>query len=225
MDMKKKKLRVIAPGFAGYNGPLGVYEFTDGVSNEEISPADRDRISASISCVEIDEDGTETVAGVAERLVSESKQRAPVPEKLRRATDEDKILEEASGIEKAFGNIKKTLTADEIDAAIQKDGISGLRAIAEQWGLKSRSIPSLRQMILDKQEVYLAKMKGKASKKDDAIKSMIADIAKPEAAEVVTSVADEPDETHEAENDTSATQRAAVTGDMSGAISTEKAEG
>lgn len=170
MSEEKKFLRITQPGMTLYNGPMSVYNFVDGISTEAINREGRDRISANFACVEIGEDGKEQVAGVSERLVTESISRAVVRTATLRQTEEEKVDEEITRAKKDIGGDLKVIhTEDQLDAIIDKQGIAGLREIAAQWNVKNRSIPTLRQMILDEQEVYQSKEGGRMSKLEAAI--------------------------------------------------------
>lgn len=152
--MTSKKLKVVSPMWANYTGSLGRIAFVDGVSVEALSRQTRDRLSASMQFVEVDEDGEETPAGVAHRLVSESHMRADVVDALTLQSEDDKKKEAIQDV------LSQTATTDifskeDLEKIADKKGIKGLRDVAERWGVKHRSIPVLIQMILDSQERWV----------------------------------------------------------------------
>lgn len=226
--MDKKFLKITQKGFEHYTGPLSVYEFVDGVSVEAIPAFERDRIAASMSCVEISETGKEGTAGVADRLVTDSKARAPKKEVFKTQSVEDKVAEERKAAEKAMGDTKTIYTEEQLDEIIKDGGISALRQVAETWGVKNRSIPALRQMILDEQDKYMAEHGKRVTKATEAVEKVVRDTAKaneepaePEASDEDADDASAPIEQEVQDEDVLAT--AAATGDMSAAISEEGA--
>lgn len=207
--MDKKYLRITQKGFEGYTGPLSVYDFVDGVSVEAIPRTERDRIAATMACVEVAENGKETLAGVAERLVAEAAERAPKKEIFQIQSIDDKIAEEKAAAEKNVGDMKRVYTEAELDEIISEGGISALRRVAEIWNVRNRSIPTLRQMILDAQDEYVAKEGSRLDKAKAAVEQVVRDT---EAANYVPKSIEQ-----EVEDDD--ILAAAASGDMSAAIS------
>ncbi len=151
-----KKLKIIQPGYHGYTGPIGRYEFVDGISVDAISRPDRDQLATAFQFMEVDEHGKEEFAGITHRMVAEAAARAPILEPLKRDTEEDKAIEQkrlASNKIAITGNMKLH-SREDLEAVASKSGIAGLRKIAELWHVKHRSIPSLIEMILDAQALY-----------------------------------------------------------------------
>jgi hypothetical protein len=208
----KKHLKITQKGFESYNGPLSVYEFKDGVSVEPIPRHDRDRIAATMSCIEIAENGKEVTAGVAERLVVDAADRAPKPEKLKVQSVDDKVLEEKSRAEATVGDVKNVYTEAELDTIIEDGGIAALREVANIWGAKNRSIPTLRQMVLDLQEEYVAKEGARVGKAKAAVEKIVRDTAE-------ANDADEKIVEQEVEDDE--VLAAAASGDMAAALNDE----
>lgn len=211
---EKKFLKVVEPGFENYTGPLSVYEFENGVSLEAIPAHDRDRIAATMKCVEIAENGKENTAGISERLVQESKARAPVREVFERQSVEEKIEEERSAAEKSFEDTKEIYTEEQLDAIIENGGIKALREIAEAWGVKNRSIPTLRQMILDEQAAYYASEGTRIEKAKAAVEAVVR-----QTSEANGEPSEEKTIQQEVEDDDILV--AAATGDMAQAINAD----
>lgn len=130
------KLKLTAAGFETYTGQMGVVWFEDGLSTDDVLPVDAVRIagvmgaewedgtSANVSQIYLDNMNTPAVQGMAD------KQSEPTSVKKE--------------------NLVSTVqyTEDELAAIADKDGIVGLRAIAEPMGIKGQSIKSLLEGIL-----------------------------------------------------------------------------
>lgn len=130
------KLKLTAAGFETYTGQMGVVWFEDGLSTDDVLPVDAVRIagvmgaewedgtSANVSQIYLDNMNTPAVQGMAD------KQSEPTSVKKE--------------------NLVSTVqyTEDELAAIADKNGIVGLRAIAEPMGIKGQSIKSLIEGIL-----------------------------------------------------------------------------
>lgn len=210
--MEKKYLKITQKGFEHYNGPLSVYEFVDGVSVEPIPDFERDRIAATMSCIEVAENGKETIAGIAERLVKDSAARAPQAERFERQSVDDKVSEERRLAELALGDTRTIYTEAELDALISQGGIAALRGVASSWNVKNRSIPTLRQMILDAQDQYIVKHGKKVEANKAAVEKIVRDTEDANRVEEPLNEGAAPNHPDEE------TLNAAMTGDMSAAL-------
>lgn len=159
-----KHLRVTEPGLSTYSGFLHCVEFKDGVSVEPLPRMLADRISASMQCVEINEDGTETQAGPAARLVTTDRAlEAEVIEHPGVMTEDEKLAEQKRVRDLAKKKVVMTiLTGKELEAIADKGGIKALREIAKLWGVKHREIPELIKLILEQQVQYQEAQKARA---------------------------------------------------------------
>lgn len=223
--MEKKFLKIVQKGFENYNGPLSVYEFVNGVSIEAIPSYDRDRIAATMACVEVSENGKEVPAGIAERLVKDSANRAPMKEKFEVQSVDDKIAEERNAAEKVLEQTKTIYTEEELDKIIEEGGIADLRRVAEIWNVKNRSIPTLRQMILDEQDAYMVAHGLKVEANKAAVEKVVRDTQMANQ----TSVVEKEELSEEEEPSDEDVIIAATTGDLGAALTedtdlTEKAE-
>lgn len=223
--MEKKFLKIVQKGFENYNGPLSVYEFVNGVSIEAIPSYDRDRIAATMACVEVSENGKEFPAGIAERLVKDSANRAPMKEKFEIQSVDDKIAEERNAAEKVLEQTKTIYTEEELDKIIEEGGIADLRRVAEIWNVKNRSIPTLRQMILDEQDAYMVAHGLKVEANKAAVEKVVRDTQMANQ----TSVVEKEELSEEEEPSDEDVIIAATTGDLGAALTedtdlTEKAE-
>lgn len=184
-----KHLKVVQSGFENYNGPIGAYEFVDGISVDAIPRVDRDRLCAAFACVEFQENGKEVEAGVAARLVGDARNLRDVPfTPLERQTAAEKKAERLRDIKKFNeGKDRPIMTAVEIEALFQSTGISGLRELGGKWNVKNKSAVVLMQMILDAQKEYQAGAAGRLARQLAAIEA-----ESEESAEPVTDAPDAP---------------------------------
>lgn len=209
--MDLKKLKLVQKGYETYNGPIGKFAFVNGVSVEAIHRVDRDTLATAFQFVEVDEDGTETEAGVASRLVSESANRSAAAiyaGKLKRQSTGEKEVEQTrieAGKSKKKAEI--LLTRAQLEEIASKHGIKGLRAqVGDKWGVKNRSIPLLIEEILAAQAAVLQPRNDR--------------IAKAAGAEPARVEVEKPNVTVETGADDAALL-AAATGDMSAALNNQ----
>lgn len=150
-----KYLRLIQKGYEGYTGPIGSYEFANGVSVSQLVRPDRDRIAAAFECSEFETaGGSENLAGVAHRLVAESKAMSEAHEPLARQTDDEKEIENASAA-LAGEPMRQIFTREDLEAVADKKGLAALREVAKPWDVKHRSIPALISLVLTAQQVWV----------------------------------------------------------------------
>jgi len=150
-----KKLKIIAPEWANYTGSLGIVHFTDGLSDQFVPDHVRRRLSIGMMMVEIDAQGNEEPASPTHKMIATATIRAEVSEALDRQSDTVKaheLLENALNIDANT----PTHTKEQLEKIADKEGIKGLRDIADRWHVKSRSIPDLIKAILDAQERFVA---------------------------------------------------------------------
>jgi len=148
------KLKITEKGFENLTGPIAEVMFADGVSVDEVSGEQAQRISAAMRC--------ETLEGVnpsasAEMLRSHAK-RADVVAEMKRGEEDQTphaIVEAASPIAKSEGSAD-AWTRETLEAVADKGGIKGLRAIAEPLGVKATSIKELITEVLDAQAAKFA---------------------------------------------------------------------
>lgn len=124
------KLKLTQPGYEYMNGYLGITEFKDGVSINDIAPRDARNIAISIGCEYEDGsspnpaqnllDGMHDKAGEAKEISF-----APPPPKFTRA---------------------------ELEEMADKGGIKALRAVATPLGIKGTSIAELIAELLGESE-------------------------------------------------------------------------
>lgn len=148
-----KKLRLTQKGYENYSGPIGEYEFVNGVSVELIPLVARDRLSAAFQMAEIDDGGNEEPSGAAHRLISERNLTIEPTVSLKRQTTEEKEAE-LQQIITGTTSVIPLYTQEAIEKVASERGISGLRVLASAFGVKSKSIPDLIVLILNAQNDY-----------------------------------------------------------------------
>lgn len=219
-SMQPKYLRLVQAGYQNYTGPIGAYDFVDGVSTVMIPRNDRDRLATAFQFVEFITPGDEIEAGVAARLLFESTRVLEVPKDLERQTEAEKADEDKRVVEGVKPD-PVIYTAAELEAIAEKKGINGLREVAAYWEVKHRSIVPLMELILGAQAAWLDTHQAKFEKRV-ADREAFEESLKPETAAAETPAEDTPAETPEPEQtaDTS-TEDAAATGDLSAALNQE----
>jgi hypothetical protein len=167
------RIKLIGKGYDKFNGPLGVFEFLDGVSVEDLSKRDADRIGSLVPTVNY-ESGEEVNAGksfdeATNSMTVDSVMEASNLQKTTLATstsedeptkdedsenestededseseDEDEDLED--------GAVAVFYTEAELGEIADTEGMDGLRDIAENIGVKGTSFTSIISKILSKQ--------------------------------------------------------------------------
>lgn len=168
-----KRMRIVQSGYETYTGPIGPYEFVDGESVEEIPLAARDRLAVAFEMVEFDEESGRP-AGPAQRLLDGYNVALESPEPLERQSDIEKRAEDIRamiGSEK----VRAMRTRENLENVADKMGIAGVRLVAEDWNVRSKSIPALIDMILGAQLEYAeARVNDliKAGAAEDDVRSM-----------------------------------------------------
>lgn len=154
MDNTLKRLRLTHPGYEDYTGQVGKYAFVDGLSDELMSMAERDRIAAAMACDEIDEDGHRQPAGYAARVLREYETRSEVVVSVRQNAAEKRVEDIAALLNGL--TIPVIRTRGELEEIASEGGIEKLREVAEPWDVRSRAILELIAKIEDAQDNYIA---------------------------------------------------------------------
>ncbi|MTH61197.1 hypothetical protein [Paracoccus litorisediminis] len=152
--IQSKHLKLVQQGYENYTGPIGAYEFVEGVSIEAIPLIARDRLSVAFQMVEVEEDGSETPAGPAHRLHSLRDVTAEVAVAMSRQSEDEKSAENAQAM---IGGerVRVLRSRTNLEAVADKMGISGVRLAADPWNVRSKAIPVLIDMILGAQITYV----------------------------------------------------------------------
>ncbi|MBE0438044.1 MAG: hypothetical protein IBX56_19875 [Methylomicrobium sp.] len=125
------KIRITQPGMETYTGFLSDIEFEDGVSLEDVTKMQAQRIAGAISMM-MEEDGLDPSAAAELTRF-----------KLSQTQPEFKPGEEVVALKRVFDFTEEAL----MDIA-DKKGIAGLREFAEPYGVKSNSIMGLIDALL-----------------------------------------------------------------------------
>ena len=134
------KLVITEAGFKGYTGQMGVVNFVDGVSTSDVSPHDAIRMSAVMGFAW--EDGTSP--SVSQALIDKANDAPPVFD----ADAADYPPAAVAAAQEKARELKESFTEDQLAEIADKQGIAGLRSIAEPLGIKGNSIRGLMDAIL-----------------------------------------------------------------------------
>ena len=153
--MKSKQMRLIQSGYEKYTGPIGAYEFVDGLSVELIPENARDRLATAFQFVEIDEDGEEQLAGSPAKILRDKMATIEPSQPLPRQTEEEKRIEDVSRL---LGDMRvfPLRSKKNLEMIADEMGIAGVRLAADPWNVRSKSIPDLINLILEVQASYAA---------------------------------------------------------------------
>lgn len=125
-----KRLRLIGKGFENYTGAIGVTQFVEGLSVGTPHQMDVHRLTCTIGARW--DDGSASSVGEG----YEAAKNAPAP------TVEEQVAADNAAVAAAAGP-GVTYTHEQLAAVADKDGIAGLRQIAEPLGIKASSIKGL----------------------------------------------------------------------------------
>lgn len=140
-------IKITQAGWAGFTGEIGQTLFEDGVSVEPVNRRVIAIIGASLSIVEVDEDGVEGVnPALQHQMLTDGSMtmKAEVIAPLARATED--AVEQSSGAADPAQVVFHTKA--ELEEIAEKKGIHGLRAIMEPLNVKAASINKAIQVIL-----------------------------------------------------------------------------
>lgn len=138
------KLRLTQAGFESYTGQMGVVMFKDGLSETDVLPIDAIRISAALGADW--EDGSP--ANVGDMYLNSM----DVPAFVGGVNDLTMPVDPTTSNDQALGVPGGTTHSREALAKIaDEQGIAGLRAIGDQFGVKGTSIVGLIDAILKQQ--------------------------------------------------------------------------
>ncbi len=136
------KLRLTGKGFTNFTGQMGVNNFTDGLSDNEVHPAEALRIANVMGAEWEDGSSANTAQLYQESLhieVDTSRHSIDVVP----ATQTENEAEATVVLPVAF-------TRNELELIADTDGIAGLREIGNKLGIKSNSIVGMIDAIMEK---------------------------------------------------------------------------
>lgn len=139
------KVRITDKGYAGYTGHFGTVYFENGVS-EEISSAEAERLGCFLA-IETEEgknpSATQRLLDMqnhnAQELVKEAKGEHVEPQAKVQGGQADSQSESLSQTQVP----ELDFTREQLEALADREGMTGLRAFAQQFGVKGRSIPDV----------------------------------------------------------------------------------
>lgn len=193
------KIRILAQGFEHYTGHFGTVAFEDGVS-EEISGPDAQRMG-SIMHVEVV--GTGENPSVTQMLVDtrnrnleeigETKTLAQLDEEAKAAARANKQSAdkaesqpkhsagqtEAPSVDPA--TLDYSYTKEDLGALVAKQGIAGLRAFSEPYGIKGRSVRTIIEDMLALKDTF-AKPKAAVIEDEDDGMELVEETPVPQAS-------------------------------------------
>ena len=136
------KLRLTAPGWQTYTGQMGVIFFENGLSVADVLPVDAVRVAGVIGAEW--EDGRP--ANVSQIYLDNMTTEAAVAQDNRQPEAPEVELVVAAPL--IADLMAPTYTEDQLAAIADKQGIAGLREIADTLGIKGNSIAGLVSAIL-----------------------------------------------------------------------------
>lgn len=134
------KLKITEKGWGGYTGFLGQVEFVDGVSVADVGPGQAQMLGAIVRCEGV-EDGINP--SISEKMATMKARDAKNNEVAKRKEREARKAKP--------GEIKIDLTPyskEVLEKIADEKGIKGVREIADQVGVVSKSVEDLIEKIL-----------------------------------------------------------------------------
>lgn len=137
------KVRIVEPALSNYTGTLYQISFTDGVSDRELTAQEASLIGAAMRVENLD---GEQVGAAVDHM---RRHEVSLDKAVEKNADTERAINEATEKEKPAAKEKPSYTREQLEAIADKEGISGLREIADPLGIKGRSINELIGEILD----------------------------------------------------------------------------
>lgn len=144
------KIRILDPGFANFTGLFGSVDFVDGLS-EEVSGAEAARL-ASFLHVETEEGKNPSIT---QHMVDTRNQnladlgQAPEPVVPAPVEVTKPVSGEKSEVVVDKSKLSYDFTEEQIDELVKTQGIAGLRAFSDQYGVNGRSIANIVKELFD----------------------------------------------------------------------------
>lgn len=155
------KIKIIEAGYEGFTGQLGVYEFEDGVTVDDIGRGDAAALGAMLSVVDAE---TGMNPSETQRMITMANVPVPV---------------ETSGIVAQIATTSTDLTRADLEDIADTSGIKGIREIAEVLSLKGNAISELIDKILAAQDTRIAAAAEAAKFATEAAAKLAAEAEKP----------------------------------------------
>lgn len=150
------KIRLTEPGFENYGGQMGLLNFVDGLSTDDVDIRKAIRLSAVMLCEW--EDGTSP--SITQSLLDNSDTPAPMQSSAQDGSQHDleaknievkaplAMVEQKQPPATALETKAPAISREELEAVADKLGLKGLRTIGDPLGVKSNSIKELIAAIL-----------------------------------------------------------------------------
>lgn len=136
------KLRLTQKHYENYTGQMGITNFVDGLSTEDVLPNVGGRMAAVMNC----EWENGAPANVGQIYLENLHTEAPIASEAMAA---DVAAFDAQAADAAQTKaLLPQYTAEQLGLIADANGIAGLRAIAEPFGIKSNSIGGLIEAIV-----------------------------------------------------------------------------
>lgn len=132
------KIKIIEAGYEGFTGQLGIYEFENGITVDDVGRGDAAALGAMLSVVDAE---TGLNPSETQRMINMAGVPAPV---------------ETSGIVAQTAATSTDLTRADLEAIADASGIKGIREIAEVLSIKGNAISELIDKILAAQDTRIA---------------------------------------------------------------------
>lgn len=133
------RVKIIAKGFEGYNGIIEGVEFKDGTSVEPLSQFSAERVGAFMKVVDAD---TEQPLGLGYRMANARGQGVEPREALQKI-ERTKTGKKKESIKAKAKEVHYDFTKEDLEKVADKEGIGGLRKVAEQYDVRGRSIAEI----------------------------------------------------------------------------------
>lgn len=133
------KLKITEPGWEGFTGLLGITQFTDGVSDEDLNINEARRLATIVRMEDVVDGKNHSIT---QHVIDTRCIGADEAEKAQREA-EAKPPEVDTKVAPVY-------TRAQLEALADADGIKSIREIGDKLGVKDASIAGLIKKILDK---------------------------------------------------------------------------
>lgn len=141
------KIKIEEPGYEGLNGQMGSVDFEDGVSVSEVNPRQVSMLASIIRIV--DAETGEQIGPNFDFAKMMDVEAESVPMNYAQPGEADAKPKDVQYINKGATNDNgKAYTQEELEAIADKEGINGVRKIADKIGVKANSIAALISKIV-----------------------------------------------------------------------------
>lgn len=166
-------VKIVEKGFEGYNGIIEGVQFTNGVSQEPLSQFSAERVGAFMKIVNAD--NPDEPLGLGYRMAN-ARNQGQAPREPLQKVERTKTGKKKEPVKKADKVVSYEFTKADLEAVADKEGITGLRKVAEQYDVRGRSIAEIIDSLMALKANAEAKKDAETPKaKSDTIDSLIED--------------------------------------------------